>query len=277
VVNVPAGTELALTEPNAEAKIGVNGQWVRVRTAQGQEGFAAAWFLEKVAGAAPTPVTEPAASPVNQTPTSSSGSRARVMATVTAGLNVRSSTDTSSMANLVANVPAGTELALTESNAEAKIGVNGQWVRVRTAQGLEGFAAAWFLEKVAGAAPAPVTEPAPSPINEAPVPVSTNPAPVNEPAATSPSTTKVDPSTPAPTPPTRPVKIQVAVIANGTKIYATATSASVIAMAKANAQLTVLEATDGAKAKIGVKGKRINVKDSSGRRGFVDGDKVKLA
>ena len=96
------------------------------------------------------------------------------------------------------------------------------------------------------------------------------------PPAASPSTTKIDPSTPATTP-ARPVKIQVAVIANGTKIYATATAASVIAMAKANTQLTVLEATDGAKAKIGVKGKRINVKDSSGRRGFVDGDKVKLA
>ena len=185
VVNVPAGTELALTEPNAESKIGVNGQWVRVRTAQGQEGFAAAWFLEKVAGAAPAPVTKPVASPVNQAPASSSGSRARVMATVTAGLNVRSSTDTSSMANLVANVPAGTELALTEPNAKSKIGVNGQWVRVRTAQGQEGFAAAWFLEKVAGAAPAPVTESAPSPVNEAPVPASTNPAPVNEPAANS--------------------------------------------------------------------------------------------
>jgi hypothetical protein len=46
---------------------------------------------------------------------------------------------------------------------------------------------------------------------------------------------------------------------------------------KAGARLTVVEAVDGAKAKIGVKGKRINVKASSGSRGFVDADKVRLA
>lgn len=90
-----------------------------------------------------TPQTQPATASSLGT-----GPRARVMDAVTWGLNVRSSTDTSSLANLVANVPAGSELALLEPNAEAKIGVNGQWVKVRTAEGKEGYAAAWFLEKV---------------------------------------------------------------------------------------------------------------------------------
>jgi hypothetical protein len=212
-----------------------------------------------------------------------SGPRARVMAEVTWGLNIRSSTDTSSMANLVVNVPAGTELALTEANAEAKIGVQGQWVRVRTAQGQEGFAAAWYLEKVASTTPAPVTVPAPSPVNEAPAsstpaPVTPAPSPVTETptpsssTSTAPSTT---PSTPPPAP--EPQKVQVIVKANGTNVYnAAAASASVLTTEKAGAKLTVVEAVDTAKAKVGVKGKRINVKASNGKRGFVDGDKVRL-
>jgi hypothetical protein len=140
------------------------------------------------------------------------------MAEVTWGLNVRSSTDTSSMANLVVNVPAGTELALIEANAESKLGMNGQWVRVRTAQGQEGFAAAWYLEKVAGTTPAPVAEPASSRVNEAPVPSSpTPPAPVTESTPNPVSETPV-----APAHPPEPVKVQVVVKAAGTKIYKTA-------------------------------------------------------
>ena len=176
------------------------------------------------------------------------------------------------MSNLVVNVPAGTELALTEANAESKLGMNGQWVRVRTAQGQEGFAAAWYLEKVAGTAPAPVAEPAPSRVNEAPVPSSPTPAPVTE---STPSPVSEAPVAPAPPP--EPVKVQVVVKAAGTKIYKTAMAAVVIATEKANARLTVVEPVDGAKAKIGVKGKRINVKASTGSRGFVDADKVRLA
>jgi hypothetical protein len=69
----------------------------------------------------------------------------------------------------------------------------------------------------------------------------------------------------------------VTVKANGTNIYNTAAAtASVLTTEKAGAKLTVVEAADTAKAKVGVKGKRINVKASNGKRGFVDGDKVRL-
>jgi len=226
-------------------------------------------------GTISTPTTStPTTNTPPSTPTAGtslgSGPRARVMAEVTWGLNVRSSTDTSTMANLVVNVPAGTELALTEANAESKLGINGQWVRVRTAQGQEGFAAAWYLEKVAGTTQAPVTEPAPSPVNEAPLPSS--PTPVTE---STPSPVSETPVVPAPPP--EPVKVQVIVKAAGTKIYKSATAAVVMSTEKANARLTVVEPVDGAKAKIGVKGKRINVKASTGSRGFVDADKVRLA
>jgi hypothetical protein len=218
--------------------------------------------------------TTPPAQPTTGT-TLGTGPRARVMAEVTWGLNIRSSTDTSSMANLVVNVPAGTELLLTEANAESKIGVQGQWVHVRTPQGQEGFAAAWYLEKVAAVTPPVVTPPAPSPVNDAPVsaPTSQTTTP-----ATPSSTPPVNPSTPVtPTPRPDPPKVQVIVKANGTYVYNAATaSASVITTEKAGARLTIVEPIDAAKAKVGIKGKRINVKASNGQRGFIDGDKVKL-
>ena len=223
--------------------------------------------------ASSTTTTTPQTQPTTGT-SLGSGPRARVMAEVTWGLNVRSSTDTSSMANLVVNVPAGTELLLTEANAESKIGVQGQWVRVRTAQGQEGFAAAWYLEKVAVATPPVVTPSAPSPVNEAPPATPSQTTTSTTPPATPPADSST-PVTPAPQP--DPPKVQVIVKANGTYVYNDATaSASVMTTEKANARLTVVEAVDAAKAKVGVKGKRINVKASNGKRGFIDGDKVKL-
>ena len=207
------------------------------------------------------PVSTPS-TPTTDTP-STSGPSARVKADVTWGLNVRSSIDTSSMANVVASVPAGTQLTLLESDGPSKIGAINQWVRVRTPQGQEGFAAAWYLEKVEAAAPAPAPEPAPGPVNDAPAPPSTTP-----PADSSTS------STPAPAPP----KLQVSVKANATKIYSTAsTSTSVVSTEKAGARLTVVEPAEGARAKIGVKGKRINVKATNGKRGYVDAEKVRPA
>jgi len=205
--------------------------------------------------------------PTQPTPAPAAAAYARVKADVTWGLNVRSSIDTSSMGNVVASVPAGTQLILLESDGSTKIGAINQWVRVRTPQGQEGFAAAWYLERVEAATPAPVTEPAPGPANDTPAPQSPTP-PV--PADSSASST----STPAPEPP----KFQVSVKANATKIYGSAsTSTSVVSTEKMGARLTVVETAEAAKAKIGIKGKRINVKATNGKRGYVDAEKVRPA
>ena len=206
----------------------------------------------------PPPLGQPTPGPVSMT-----GPKARVKAEVTLGLNIRSSTDTSSMANLVLNVPAGTELLLLEADGESRIGAVNQWVRVREPGGREGFAAAWWLEKVPGAAPVPpVSEPNPSPVNEAPASTTTP-----EPA---PST----PTAPAP----KPQKIKVIVKAAGTKIYSSLSPTSpVVTTEKTGAILTVVEPAEQAKPKIGKKGKWINVKSTTNKRGFVAAEKVRLA
>jgi N-acetylmuramidase-like protein/SH3 domain-containing protein/peptidase C39-like protein len=193
--------------------------------------------------------------PVSSTPTttppstSTGGAYARVKADATLGLNLRSSMDTSGMANVVATLPAGTQLLILDENGAAKVGVMNQWIRVREPGGREGFVAAWHLEKVEAATPPVETEPGSGPVEEAPA---------------SPSTTV-------------PEKLQVMVKAGGTKIYSSAsTSSMVVATEKAGARLTVLETAEGAQAKIGIKGKRINVKATNNKRGYVGAESVKL-
>ena len=198
-----------------------------------------------------TPQTPPITVPVT-----SGKSTAKVKADVVWGLNIRSTIDTSTMANVVASVPAGTELTLMEDDGVSKIGAVNQWVRVRDAQGREGFAAAWYLEKGKVVAPAPAPAPVPSPVNEAPAPTST--------------------TTPAPVPAPEVQKLSVIVKSAGAKIYQTAsTKSAVLSTEKSGARLVVVEASSTAADKIGKAGKWITVKGTNNKRGYMDGSLVK--
>ena len=124
-------------------------------------------------GTTGTPQTPPVTGPV-----STGGVQARVSSVVTTFLRVRSSPDTSSDANVLTTITAGTVLTLLHSADEAKIGMTGQWVQVRTPQGIEGYTAAWFLEKVPGTVPESSTGSTSTPAGEAPVSTPTAPTPV---------------------------------------------------------------------------------------------------
>lgn len=183
---------------------------------------------------------------------------ARVKADVTWGLNIRSSIDTSSTANIVVTVPAGSILTIVESDGALKIGAINQWVRVRDDKGREGFAAAWYLEKTQTSAPAPLTTPAPGAVTETPASTS---QPVSAPVVTA-----------AP----EKQKLTVIVKTAGAKIYKTASKKSeVLSTEKSGARLTVTEDAEKAAPKIGVAGKWLNVKGTNGKRGYVDGGSVK--
>jgi hypothetical protein len=176
-----------------------------------------------------------------------------VKSDVTWGLNIRSSIDTSSTANVVTVVPAGTELSIVETDGASKIGAVNQWIRVRDTQGHEGYAAAWYLEKVAAA------EPIPPPSAEA-TPV---PSGGEEPAST-------------PSPASEPEKLVVLVKSSGAKVYKTASSkGQVVSTEKKGARLVVVEAAGKAMEKIGVPGKWLSVKATNNRRGYVDGGSVR--
>ncbi len=183
-------------------------------------------------------------------PVSTSGFSARVKAEVTWGLNIRSSINTSSSNNIVAVVPVGGSLGILSADDYAKIGGVNQWVRVRDNNGHEGFAAAWYLEKIEAAISTPVTESTSS--SETTAPVST--------------------STPVP----EKVKLLVVVKSAGATIYKTASVQSeVLSKEKGGAKIVVVEAANKAAPKIGVAGNWLNVKGSNGKRGYIDGGLVK--
>lgn len=201
-----------------------------------------------------TPQTQPVPVPV---PT---GPQARVKEDVTWGLNIRSSEDTSSKANIVTVVPAGTVLAIIEQGGTSKIGGINQWVRVRTPNGKEGLAAAWYLEKVPGAPNAPEIESTTSPASEAP---------------TSESTVEDMEATPESTP--QKSKLVVRVKKSGLRVYeSSGGKGKVLSTEKTGAKLVVVEDASKAVAKISTAGQWLNVKATNNKRGFVDAGSVKV-
>ena len=208
-------------------------------------------------------------------PTPASGAYARVMDSVTWGLNVRSSTDTSSMANVVVSVPAGTQLLLVDAAEAAKIGQSNQWVRVREPGGRQGFAAAWFLEKVAGTTPVPATEPTPGPASEP----SSSTTPTTIPSSTPSTPPSTTPSTPAELPKDKlTVVVSEAVGTSGLRLRKTPSKGGTLVMVlKAGTRLTVVEPANKAKAKVGKINQWIYVREPNGNRGYVGAEYVKLA
>ena len=222
-------------------------------------------IVYEVYGASPTqPTTDPV--PMSKI-------HARVKDSVLWGLNVRSSVDTSSMANVVEVVPAGTQLALLEADGASRVGAVNQWVRVRTPQGNEGFAAGWYLETAQGAEPipAPVPEPVPVPVSEPPPSVPSTPGP-SEPAPSAPST---------PAEPSKEDKFFVvvssAVGTSGLRLRkAPSKGGALITILKAGTRLTVLEPVQKAKAKIGNANQWLHVRASNNQRGYVGAEYVSL-
>ncbi len=211
-----------------------------------------------------TPVTTPS-QPVPASPTTG-GVYARVLDSVTWGLNVRSSKDTSSQANILVAVPAGTQLLLLDPTQTTRVGQAGQWISVREPGGKEGFAAAQYLEKVEAATPAPTSEtvPAPTPGNDASIP--------------SPSTPH--PSTPAPSPAPSKLTLVVseAVGIGGLRLRKTPSlGGALIMVLAAGTRLTVLEPAGKAKAKVGRANQWIQVREPGGNKGYVGAMYVKLA
>jgi hypothetical protein len=198
-----------------------------------------------------------------------SDAHARVKDSVTWGLNIRSSIDVSSMANIITTVPAGTQLTLLEADGASKIGAINQWVRVRTPQGQEGFAAAWYLEKVPVPLPGPIVEPAPGPTPEPPAPT---------PEVTPTPSVPVTP--PEPEPPAEDklvVVVSSAVGTSGLRLRKTPSKGgALITILKAGTRLTVIDPAKKAKTRIGKPNQWLHVRAPNNRRGYVSAEYVEL-
>ena len=136
---VPVAETLVCVEPANQAipKVGVQGQWLRVRDASNKEGYVAAWFVKYASGSsAQQAITSP-------TVISNNGGSLKVRATAE-GIALRNQPIVSD-ASLIKRLPLGTEFTALEPDAASKVGQNNQWLKVKDPTGTEGFVAAWFV------------------------------------------------------------------------------------------------------------------------------------
>ena len=164
------------------------------------------------------------------------------LASVTAGLRLRPQPSTEYPA-VYAEMP-GVRLNVIEEKAGAlaKIGQQGQWIRVRDPNGHQGYVAAWYVEAVPAEAPPPP---------------------------------------PIPPPASEPKKFQVAVRRSvgllGLNVReAPSRGAAKINLEKPGNRLTVLEPASTGMAKIGVAGKWLAIKATNNKPGYVAAEYVEL-
>jgi hypothetical protein len=138
---IPVTEQVISTEPPQQAipKVGVEGQWLKVKDASNQEGYVAAWYVRYAGGSAPSTGAAPAALASNN------GGPLKVRATAE-GVALRSQPIVRA-ATLIKRLPLGTELTILEPTGEAKIGRNDQWIKVKDPFGSEGVVAAWFVAR----------------------------------------------------------------------------------------------------------------------------------
>ena len=137
---IPVTEKLISLEPATVVipKVGVTGQWLKVRDATNKEGFVAAWYV-KFAGGSTAQLAATTTTP------SVAGGSLKVKAAAE-GVALRNQPFVSD-ATLIKRVSIGTEFTVTEPNGEAKVGRNDQWLKVKDPTGAEGFVAAWFVAR----------------------------------------------------------------------------------------------------------------------------------
>ena len=208
-----------------------------------------AWY-DAVGNPAPAiPASAPVAAPE---PAPGTGLYVRARAAVADGLPLYSAPSTTAPA--IALESPGTLLLCNELDAVviAKIGVKDHWLQVNDPGGLNGYVAAWYVEKVAGTSSAPITA-LPS------VPAPTPPAPITAPAPA-----------PTPTPTALTVLVLPSIGAIGLRLRDQPESnASTMATLSAGQALTVLEPAGQAIPKIGQIDQWLNVNDGNGHTGYV--------
>lgn len=159
LAQLPLNTPLVALEAPAVAKskLGVNGQWLQVQEPSGKQGYAAAWYLsvEKAKPAAGTPAAGTPAQPAAAVTTAAD---VKAVMPIENGVMFRSK-PTVSPDTQIRPLTAAEVLTLVEpATAAAKVGKQGEWLKVRDAQNKEGFVAAWYLKaappSAASAAPA---------------------------------------------------------------------------------------------------------------------------
>jgi len=222
--------EALASDADVRAKLGVLNMWLPVRDPAGQKGYAAAWYLSD----APQPPADPAApSPPFSLPAG------MVVRTTQALVALRRSPGVTT-ANLIKRLPLESELKVIEDEAaaRARIGVEGEWIRVMDIQGASGFIAAWF-----------VTEPLSG--------------------LTALGAHKKPPAGLSFRPPTGPPVVRTTVEMLALRSAPHISPANLVTRLALGSQLLVQEDPETALAKIGCVGQWLQVQDITGNQGYV--------
>lgn len=147
--------KLKILDAADQTKVGQHGQWLHVRDIEGDEGYVAAWYV--------TPTNDPFLG-VHKKDEEEAGKPTPptklVVKTTTEGVAFRTQPRTGDD-TLIERLPLATELLVTESGAENKVGVHGQWLQAKTLDGDEGYVAAWYV--VLAGSTSPTTQPSAQP------------------------------------------------------------------------------------------------------------------
>jgi hypothetical protein len=127
-----------------QAKLGVEGQWLQVETFEGEQGYVAAWYLQAAEAVGPNLGIPEGASAPESLPASPAASLPLVVKVTTDQLALRTEPGISET-NLLLRLPLGASLTVLEPQAERKLGVVDQWLKVKDAAGHEGYVAAWYV------------------------------------------------------------------------------------------------------------------------------------
>lgn len=154
-----------VVEPVGQAgvKIGVQGQWIRVRDSGNQEGYVAAWYVKVISGPpvgaikqAGSAAVSASATPAAISAATAASSAASAAAAASAGaVKVYTTAEAVSLrsqpvvsdATLIKQLPINTALEVIGPSDENKIGLSNQWLKVKDPRGTEGYVAAWYVTK----------------------------------------------------------------------------------------------------------------------------------
>ena len=157
LTTLPHHSVVTPVEPEAAAlaKVGVQGQWLRIRLSDGREAYIASWYLAAEGGP----------------PVSGAGIPVWVYSPDMGILNIRSAGSTN--AQIVTKVEHNAMLTALEDAAavQAKLGQDQQWLRVQVPGGPAGYAAAWYL----ASSPLPPPDPALAPPEAEKIPLANLP------------------------------------------------------------------------------------------------------
>jgi hypothetical protein len=136
-------------------KVGIDGQWLRVRTANGVEGYTAGWLLRLAPGQTlPEPeALEPPEPETVEDEGKSESDENRVLISPTIDvLRLRAAPEDGEQIALLDDDDILYSLE-DEKSTLAKLGVMDEWLHVETLHGTTGHTAAWFLERYTGEIP----------------------------------------------------------------------------------------------------------------------------